>query len=631
MLHCYAMWSNLSGNPKYAALAQHTPAPFSVMFRWIELVHPRNNYLHKGCLDRSCICAPLALTFGQYTRAFRPEHIQHLYDNPRDLRLILDLWLNATRYFPVTANRAAEMMCNFAAVASSTYHEMRRLEGGDEVFVGQVLRLKGRSRRRTLRALCENMVFLLRLKPSEPMYKAWAAHFDQAQLLLSSPSFYGVAAPKVFVDMSVCAAMYVMQFPGELIMQIAARDAVRMLCSLCSLSPHTCNLNRAIEAGVFELVIGYARTGLSFGETTPAYDLVFADKLAVMLTRATVLRTFHARHSDLLTPESPDAFIEERFARVLGAYRTLWPLYLASRRETLWRLSIPCSNPLPPPHTSSTLRICRCGARAYCSKDCQRADWQRCDHRSTCAHTSREGKPAVERVRLAELSASTNVLFSCRLAQGVIQRNHVSIAMMLHASWRNWMQTLTLTPCMMPLPTVTVDLTDGPPAHRDADDFPFHCEVKVVDLRQKRDWVVSAYRPTLQPVSGAPPEGPVQRRPPLHRKKVENAPMHGHGQPRRPSATSAAIRNQLGGPSGHALSVTLLRALPIQRLPCWRFWSSSARMVALDHKRYLEDIAMLILVSYPGLVALFSNIPQDGWKKQNDIDLYGQYTQYSYL
>ena len=54
MLHCYAMWSNLSGNPKYAALAQYTPAPFAVMFRWIEPVHPCNNYLHKGCLDRSC-------------------------------------------------------------------------------------------------------------------------------------------------------------------------------------------------------------------------------------------------------------------------------------------------------------------------------------------------------------------------------------------------------------------------------------------------------------------------------------------------------------------------------------------------------------------------------------------------
>ncbi|KAI5835133.1 hypothetical protein K523DRAFT_37338 [Schizophyllum commune Tattone D] len=54
-------------------------------------------------------------------------------------------------------------------------------------------------------------------------------------------------------------------------------------------------------------------------------------------------------------------------------------------------------------------------------------------------------------------------------------------------------------------------------------------------------------------------------------------------------------------------------------------------MVALDHERYLEDIVNLILVGYPGLVALFSNIPRMDGKKQDDIDLYGIYTLYRYL
>ncbi|KAL1761092.1 hypothetical protein FB107DRAFT_255335 [Schizophyllum commune] len=485
MLLCYAIWFSVSTSEKYAALAKYAPASFSDVFRWLELVHPRNDCLHQGYPDRSDVCFPLSQFF-VFTEDLMRGMYPYLVDNPHSLRLILDLWLNQSRYIRVTTFQAAGMMCNFANASLQLFEEMSKAEGGQDYFVGEMLRLfKGHSRRRVLRAICENVSFLRKLKPKEDVFKAWGNQLGLARSIVGTPHFRGIVAPKVFVDMSISAASYATQFSTERRMQHTAGEALRMLATLCWQSPHTVNLSRALKAGLFSLLVDYAKMRRLTGSEASA-DHDFVVKLASTLTQATIVRTFHARHNDLLSPESPDAFVEERFRSVLRAYRTLWPQFALLQESKDWKQSIPCSLSPHPPHFSSNLRFCRCGQRAYCSDKCQRDDWQEYGHRERCDWrqfaSDRDG-----------ITDPKNVLFRLCLAKRVIERNSVAIAMVINASWREAAKQLySSDPFELPHPFIVVDLTDVPPDHRAADDFAFRCEVRAVVV-DKLPELVHAY------------------------------------------------------------------------------------------------------------------------------------------
>ncbi|KAL1731036.1 hypothetical protein EV714DRAFT_249590, partial [Schizophyllum commune] len=473
MLLCYAIWLSVSTSAKYAALAEYAPASFSDVFRWFELVHPRNDCLHQGYPDRSDVCFPLSQFF-VFTEDLMRGMYPYLIDNPHSLRLILDLWLNQSRYIRVTAFQAAGMMCNFANASLQLFEELSKAEGGQDYFVGEMLRLfKGHSRRRVLRAICGNVSFLLKLKPKEDVFKAWGNQLGLARAIIGTPHFHGIVAPKVFIDMSISAASYATQFPTERRMQHTAGEALRMLATLCWQSPHTVNLLRVIKAGLFSLLVDYAKMRRLAGSGASVDDN-FVVKLASTLTQATMLTAFHARHSDLLSPELTDAFVEEKFRSVLRAYRTLWPQFVLLQQSKDWKQSIPCSLSPHPPHFSSNLRFCRCGQRAYCSEKCQREDWQEYGHRDRCDWR----QFALDRDGITD---PKNVLFRLWLAKRVIERNSVAIAMVINASWREAAkQIYSSDPFELPHPFIVVDLTDVPPDHRVADDFAFRCEVRAV-------------------------------------------------------------------------------------------------------------------------------------------------------
>ncbi|KAL1706375.1 hypothetical protein EV121DRAFT_257285 [Schizophyllum commune] len=460
MLLCYAIWLSVSTSKRYAALAEYAPASFSDVFR--------NDYLHQGYPDRSDVCFPLSQFF-VFTEDLMRGMYPYLVDNPHSLRLILDLWLNQSRYIRVTTFQAAGMMCNFANASLQLFEEMSKAKGGQDYFVGEMLRLfKGHSRRRVLRAICGN--------PKEDVFKAWGNQLGLARAIVGTPHFSGIVAPKVFVDMLISAAIYATQFPTERRMQHTAHEALRMLDTLCWQSPHTVNLSRAIKAGVFSLLVDYAKMRRLTGSEASADD-AFGVQLASALTQATMLKAFHARHSDLLSPELTDAFVEEK---------TLWPQFVLLQQSKDWKQSIPCSLSLHPPHFSSDLRFCRCGQRAYCSEKCQREDWQEYGHRERCDWrqfaSDRDG-----------ITDPKNVLFRLWLAKRVIERNSVAIAMVLNASWREAAKQLySSDPFELPHPFIVVDLTDVPPEHRNADDFAFRCEVRAVVV-DKLPELVHAY------------------------------------------------------------------------------------------------------------------------------------------
>ncbi|KAI4526524.1 hypothetical protein K525DRAFT_233136 [Schizophyllum commune Loenen D] len=497
MLLCYAIWLSVSTSKKYAALAVYAPASFSDVFRWFELVHPRNDCLHQGYPDRSDVCFPLSQFF-VFTEDLMRGMYPYLVDNPHSLRLILDLWLNQSRYIRVTAFQAAGMMCNFANASLQLFEEMSRAEGGQDYFVGEMLRLsKGHSRRRVLRAICENVSFLRKLKPKEDVFKAWGNQLGLARSIIGTPPFRDIVAPKVFVDMSVSAASYATQFSTERRMQHTAGEALRMLDTLCWQSPHTVNLSRAIKAGVFSLLVDYAKMRRLAGSGASVDD-DFVGKLASALTQATMLKAFHACHSDLLSPELTDAFVEKKFRSVLRAYRTLWPHFVLLQRSKDWKQSIPCSLSPHPPHFSSNLRFCRCGQRAYCSEKCQREDWREYGHRERCDW--RQFTLDRDGTCRGSINTPCNVLFRLWLAKRVIERNSVAIAMVINASWReaakhrtyNFIRIYSSDPFELPHPFIVVDLTDAPPDHRAADDFAFRCEVRAV-IVDKLPELVHAY------------------------------------------------------------------------------------------------------------------------------------------
>ncbi|TRM56733.1 hypothetical protein BD626DRAFT_413194 [Schizophyllum amplum] len=386
-LHALTLLYDVCEYKEYHPLASYSPVSLEDIFRWLDFLHPMNGRLlpTPTTSDYIEILVKVELLLEYLFRSPNDVLVDYLCDNTHSMRMIIDLWLHYHCYVSPKSRYAQVLAFGLSRAASLLHQDLGRVTGGQEVFAEQLLALEAHSRRRVLRCLAMHSRFLQQLRNLEFRYeKIWKMYFVFVSDVLHLTKFHAVIAPKAFVDAFNSGLLHITRFPEKQGMNDGASIAFGALRSLF----HVINLRRLIARGMFPVLVKCERTW-SRGLTLEGHgcDMTFGDQLSFRLVAVSVLRAFHARHSDLLQPVVRDTFIEDRFKGLLGVYRTIWPQYLHLRETQSWKWNIPCANRSESAQHEPNVRACaQCGRVFYCSKRCQREHWRE-KHREECTRS----------------------------------------------------------------------------------------------------------------------------------------------------------------------------------------------------------------------------------------------------
>lgn len=188
---------------------------------------------------------------------------------------------------------------------------------------------------------------------------------------------------------------------GDFKSRETAGDAVGLVGTMCYVARTNHTLMHAVKAGLFDLLC----------------------ELDDMLDRRTIAQIVPLFCSCLLTAKVMHAFSQRyAFPLAVGGPRRPSPtwrdiaetfnlyhvLYIRSFQEKSWRRSMPCWNVQGPHH--DMVRICPCGAHAYCSGSCQRMHWN-AGHRRECSYASFDGPCGLQgAVSLSDIIYISNIV-----------------------------------------------------------------------------------------------------------------------------------------------------------------------------------------------------------------------------
>ncbi|KAL1701461.1 hypothetical protein EV121DRAFT_212094 [Schizophyllum commune] len=262
--------------------------------------------------------------------------------------------------------------------------------------------------------------------------------------------------------------------------QDAARCAAQVLALLLNrIADDSRLLARAVGAGAFDLLrslesaAGFLQTASSGSQTAsnekPAslYDhSELARHICAGLSQARVVRAFYQRHPqpwDVGPVVSPKKGAKGRgmptptatWQDVARAWNAAREVYLRSHQKREWRELMECANRGEPTAHDRLVRACPCGDAFYCSRSCQRADWE-AQHRGECL--AEEGVWG-----LGGALSLSDALFVCAAVRNYVAANRMAIGMHISALKLGGKKDKSKQSTKQP--TVCVDLTDVAPRH----------------------------------------------------------------------------------------------------------------------------------------------------------------------
>ncbi|KAL1712574.1 hypothetical protein EV715DRAFT_277917 [Schizophyllum commune] len=184
------------------------------------------------------------------------------------------------------------------------------------------------------------------------------------------------------------------------------------------------------------------------------------------LSQARVVRAFYQRHPqpwDVGPVVSPKRGTKGRgmqtptatWQDVARAWNAAREVYLRSHKNREWREVMECANRGEPTAHDRLVRACPCGDAFYCSRRCQRVDWE-ARHRGECL--AEEGVWG-----LGGALSLSDALFVCAVVRNYVAANLTAIGMHISAlklgGKKDKVKQLTKQP------TILVDLTDVAPTH----------------------------------------------------------------------------------------------------------------------------------------------------------------------
>ncbi|KAL1671919.1 hypothetical protein EV122DRAFT_256199 [Schizophyllum commune] len=273
--------------------------------------------------------------------------------------------------------------------------------------------------------------------------------------------------------------------------QDAARCAAQVLALLLNrIADDSRLLARGVGAGAFDLLrslesaAGFLPTASSgsqgaWGGSQNAWGGSSNEKPATLydhselarhicagLSQARVVRAFYQRHPqpwDVGPVVSPKRGTKGRgmptptatWQDVARAWNAAREVYLRSHQKREWREVMECGNRGEPIAHDRLVRACSCGDAFYCSRSCQRVDWE-ARHRGECL--AEKGVWGLE----SALSLS-DALFVCAVVRSYVAANRMAIGMHISALKLGGKKDKVKQSTKQPI--ILVNLTDVAPTH----------------------------------------------------------------------------------------------------------------------------------------------------------------------
>ncbi|KAL1688833.1 hypothetical protein GGG16DRAFT_115655 [Schizophyllum commune] len=448
--------------------------------RWGALLHPARGRLTTchGHWSTGREVTGLAQAYMSIAEA-DPAYVRpFILENEDFAAQALELWLRFPRYVPRSAMDESGTSHAAIVVAHAVYNllgnELKPYAGEESLSLFRsILKRVAKCRRTLYLAAAEQTEFLTQISIMPLLVaRIWEGHYAllgglfglEAGILGRDPLWRTSSSnqrPKSTQIPSRIATALVaagtkcvkaLDMPDAQVRdsQDAARCAAQVLALLLNrIADDSRLLARAVGAGVFDLLRSLENAAGPLVTTSnssqnawggspnekPAtlYDhSELARHLCAGLSQARVVRAFYQRH-----PQSWDVgpvVLPKKGAKGRGmqtptatwqdvarAWNAAREVYLRSHQSREWREVMECGNRGEPTAHNRFVRACPCGDAFYCSRSCQRADWD-ARHRGECL--AEEGVWG-----LAGALSLSDALFVCAVVRNYVAANRTGIGM----------------------------------------------------------------------------------------------------------------------------------------------------------------------------------------------------------
>ncbi|KAI5891844.1 uncharacterized protein SCHCODRAFT_02749748 [Schizophyllum commune H4-8] len=409
----------------------------------------------------------------------------------------LELWLHFPRYVPRSAMDESGTSHSAIVVAHAVYNllgnELKPHADEESVSLFRSILKRVAGRRRTLYlAAAEQTEFLTRISIMPLLVaRIWEGHYAllgglfglESGLLGRDPiwrpgSSRSSQLPSRIATALVAAGLKCVQaqdMPDAQVRdsQDAARCAAQVLALLLGrISDGSRLLARAVGAGAGDLLrslegaAGPLQTA-SDGKPASLYDhSALARLMCAGLSQVRVVRAFYGRQTqpwDVGQIVSPKKGAKARGVQtptatwqdVARAWNAAREVYLHSHKKREWQEVMECANREEPSAHDRLVRACPCGDAFYCSRSCQRADWD-ARHRGECL--AEEGVWG-----LGGALSLSDALFVCAVARHYIATNRTAVGMHISALKLSGKKDKSKQSTKQPI--ILVNLTDVAPTH----------------------------------------------------------------------------------------------------------------------------------------------------------------------
>ncbi|TRM66461.1 hypothetical protein BD626DRAFT_425843 [Schizophyllum amplum] len=364
-----------------ATLIDKPPIPLDNLFSWIDFIHPihrRTMPSHSSGHNVVSAVSSLLSALLCCTNAYMAVFVQ---ESPRVMLLTLDIWLHYPTYLRGAAGGHATAAVSISRAMLGLFIQVS--DGLSlAVLITELMRLLDGRPQRLLRYIAAQTRSLERLEISPDAPYVWDEHFAAALLVLTNPNFDGILVHRRSLQPIIANAQRCLSDFENPNYRGATESATRILCHLMTNTLDYRNTVRAVEAGVFDFMMKLR---------VRAKDLPSLIRLEGHIMDSfwlsSVLRAFYRRHKDILDSPLMDDVVPEYGKAVLPTFALRWNTYREVMKESKeWKSLLPCGNRDMTRH-GLEVNPCICGDIFYCSKLCQRDDWN-AGHRGECCRAN---------------------------------------------------------------------------------------------------------------------------------------------------------------------------------------------------------------------------------------------------